>query len=64
MSKPTFEQGYVCAVAQIVQLHGETTIAKDVLAAAGKIDWSQVDGYDSEILQKAGLAPPQPAEPK
>jgi hypothetical protein len=56
--KTTFNQGYVCAVANIVKMHGEDSIARDVLRGAGRIDWSEIDQYDREILEKVGLAPP------
>lgn len=61
--RTTFNQGYVCAVANIVKMHGEDTIAKDVLRGAGNIDWSEIDPYDREILEKVGLAPPQSEKP-
>lgn len=52
-----FEQGYICAVANIIRTHDEPTIAKDVLAAQMPKDWSKVDKLDYQTLHKAGLAP-------
>lgn len=50
-----FIRGYICAVAEILRTHDEPTIAKDVLRAAGKVDWSQIDKADVEPLRAAGL---------
>lgn len=34
-----FMQGYVCAVAEIIRLHDEPTVAKDVLRGIGNVNW-------------------------
>lgn len=52
-----FDQGYVCAVANIIRTHREDVIAKDVLAAAGVIDWTLIAAEDLKVLREAGLAP-------
>ena len=55
MSRLTFEQGYVCAVAELVRTHNQPTIASDVLRALGKIDWSKIDDFDRKPLEDVGL---------
>jgi hypothetical protein len=51
-----FVQGYVCAVAEIVRLHGQETVARDVLKGLGKgVDWSGIDECDIETLRDASL---------
>lgn len=52
---PTFVQGYVCAVAEIIRTHGEPTIARDVLKGVGKVDWRTIDEFDRETLRRAGI---------
>jgi hypothetical protein len=42
-------------VAEIIRSHGESTIARDVLKCAGKINWSEIEPFDRDVLQKAGL---------
>ena len=50
-----FTQGYICAVASLVKMHGEDTMAKDLLGGIGKVDWKNIDEYDRNILREAGL---------
>ena len=52
-----FSQGYICAVATLVNAHGHDTIADELLRAHGKVDWSIIDLYDQRILHAADLAP-------
>lgn len=52
-----WHRGYVCAVAKIVLMHGEDTIAKDVLREGGRIDWSDIDDYDKDVLREANILP-------
>lgn len=52
-----FEQGYICAVANIIRTHDAPTIAEDVLACQTPDDWSKVNDYDYKTLRAAGLAP-------
>jgi hypothetical protein len=58
----SFESGYICAVAQILRLHGDVTMAKDVLQGVGpaKVNWNEVAPEDRFVLEKFGLAPPSP----
>ncbi len=51
----TFEQGYVCAVATLLRMHGSEVEAKELLACMGSIDWKSIDEYDREIIKKHGL---------
>lgn len=51
----TFEDGYICAVANILRTHDEPTVAKDVLKQLGKIDPKKINPDDAEILRGAGL---------
>lgn len=46
-----FDQGYVCAVANIMNLYGEETVAREVLNANRPKDWSIIDELDMESLQ-------------
>lgn len=50
-----FERGYICAVAEIIRMHDEPVIAKDVLRGIGRVDWSLIDEYDRTTLRGAGL---------
>lgn len=54
-----FTDGYVCAVANIIRTHGETTIAKDVLGGCEptKRQWCSIEPYDRDLLAEHGLAP-------
>lgn len=44
-----FNQGYICATANIIKTHGEDTIAKDVLNANFSLE--DADEHDLEILK-------------
>ena len=50
-----FNQGYICAVANILRMHDYPQVAKDVLEGAGVVDWSEIDEGDKAVLRKAGL---------
>lgn len=50
-----FTRGFVCAVANLVKMHDEPTIAKDLLRCIGNVDWKTIDRYDRDILRRAGL---------
>lgn len=56
MKKLTFDQGYVCAVAQIINAHGEGTDTREALEAGGftsmqsLID-AKIDPYDIETVK-------------
>jgi len=52
---PTFEQGYVLAVAEIVRTHDNIRIARDVLRGIGEVDWATIDEADIKTLTEAGL---------
>ena len=52
----TFTQGYVCAVAELVRLFDQPTMAEELLKAVGKVDWNTIDDFDYRPLHKAGLA--------
>lgn len=53
----TFEQGYVCAVANLLRDHGQTTMAGDLLRGIGNVDWSKIDPYDRDEIKRHGLLP-------
>lgn len=46
-----FDQGYVCAVANIMNLHGEEVIAREVLNQNRPKDWSIIDAEDMKALR-------------
>lgn len=46
-----FNQGYVCAVANIMLLHDQETVARDVLNQNRPDDWSIIDEVDMKALQ-------------
>lgn len=50
-----FEAGYVCAVANILNLHGEEVIARDVLRGNTPDDWRHINREDIETLVEHGL---------
>lgn len=50
-----FTKGYICAVANIINTHGNTQIAKDVLGANVPDDWSVIDELDVTTLRHAGV---------
>lgn len=53
--RSSFQDGYICAVANIIRTHDEPTIAKNVLKEFGKVNWSKVEPEDRALLQKHGL---------
>jgi hypothetical protein len=64
-----FIRGFAAAVTEIVRLHGETTIAADVLKASGlrlnDLRKAGVETYDMKVfehLEKEGLLKEEPAE--
>jgi hypothetical protein len=59
-----FMQGYVCAVAQLVDLYDQPTMAEELLRALGEVDWSVIDEADLEPLRKAGLVSVAVAAPR
>jgi hypothetical protein len=50
-----FDQGYVCAVADIIKSHGDETLARDVLMGLGPVDWTKIDKRDLDTLLEAKL---------
>lgn len=51
-----FDHGYVIAVSNLINLHGDTVIAEDVMAQAG-IKWADVEAsdlteYDMDALKQ------------
>ena len=52
-----FDRGYVCAVANLISMHGADVMAADVLRANVTCNWKNIDAYDRKILRKAGLIP-------
>lgn len=55
MKRLTFQDGYICAVANIIRTHDQPVIAKDVLKGLGKVDWSKVEPEDHAIFKEYGL---------
>jgi hypothetical protein len=55
MAQLTFQDGYICAVANIIRTHDDPVIAKDVLKALGKVDWSKVEPDDHTLLREYKL---------
>lgn len=53
--KIAFDQGYVCAVATIINTHDKPTVAKDVLSCNLPSDWSVIADEDIKTLTDAGL---------
>jgi hypothetical protein len=56
----TFEQGYVCAVANLLRDHGAVTEARDLLGGMPDIDWPTIDPYDRDQIKRHGLFPNTP----
>ena len=50
-----FVQGYVAAAANLINLHGETTMARDLLDQIGRVDWRSIDEYDRNVIKAAKL---------
>jgi hypothetical protein len=46
-----FRNGYYCAVATLIQTHGEHVQAEDVLRAYGPVDMRGVDEFDAKLLR-------------
>lgn len=59
-----FLQGYVSAVANLINLRDEPTIAAEVLAQFGSIDWSKIVEEDKEALVKGGVLRALPTQPE
>lgn len=58
MSDPTevtFTQGYVCAVATMVQLFDRPSMAEELLKEVQPIDWRKIDQFDRNAIKKAGI---------
>jgi len=54
-SPRSFNQGFFCAVASLVSMHGPSTEAKELLGMMGKVDLSTMAEEDVNVLQKAGM---------
>jgi hypothetical protein len=56
MSAKGFTAGYAAAVAELVRLHGETTIAADILRASDmtldEFTKARLDPYDMVVIRK------------
>jgi hypothetical protein len=52
-----FDAGYACAVANILRLHNEPVIARDVLGANVPSQDYDLEPADLEVLEGAGLLP-------
>jgi hypothetical protein len=50
-----FVRGYVTATANLVSLHDQPGMARDMLLQLGKVDWRKVDEYDRKVLREAGV---------
>lgn len=60
MKKDKFTQGFICAVACLLNSHGSTTEAKDMLSAIGnpgklELQKKGCDGFDIDTLEKHEL---------
>lgn len=53
----TFEQGYICAVANLLRDHGARCYARDLLRSVPNTDWSAIDPYDRSEIKRHGLLP-------
>lgn len=55
MNRNDFSKGYACAVAQIIEQHGETSLAEDVFAcnfmSIQTMKMIGVDKHDIELLK-------------
>lgn len=51
MKSNSFKQGYYCAVANLVRLHGAQSIAEDVLRNYGPFGLKHIDKLDAEVLR-------------
>jgi hypothetical protein len=52
----TFEQGYICAVANLLRAHDQPTMAADLIKGMD-VDWSKIDPYDRDEIKRYGLLP-------
>lgn len=50
-----FKRGYVCAVANLVNMHSDHVAARDMLGCIGTVDWLRIDALDRQTLSAAGL---------
>ena len=50
-----FNQGFVCAVTQLVSMYDQPSMAQEILKSAGHIKWSTIDEADKDVLIKAGI---------
>lgn len=53
----TFEQGYICAVANLLRDFGDTTMARSLLEGMPNVDWTKIDPYDLDEIKRHGLLP-------
>lgn len=54
-SPRSFNQGFFCAVASLVLMHGPSTEAKELLGMIGEVDLSTMAEEDVNVLHKAGM---------
>lgn len=47
-----FRQGYYLAVANLMRMHDQPTIAADLLRNFGKLDLSGIDQHDADVLKQ------------
>jgi len=53
---PGFEQGYICALAQALNLGCYDGTVEEILGCLGNnINWDAIDNYDKELLEKGGV---------
>jgi hypothetical protein len=50
-----FTRGYVCAVANLIRLHDQPEMARDLLREILPVDWRTIAEYDRAVLRKEGL---------
>lgn len=58
----TFEQGYICAVANLIRDHDQPMMAADLIKGMD-VDWSMIDPYDRDEIARHGLLPNDPSSP-
>ena len=50
-----FDNGYICAVANLIRMHDEPTMARDMLRANMPSDWRKIAPEDKKVLREAGF---------
>ena len=50
-----FTQGFICAVASLVQMHDIGSMGEETLRLVGKINWSEISSTDIDWLKTGDI---------